>query len=463
MIRHLTKRRVIILFVSVALVIGGFFLFNLIRGNKMFIAIKSLDTFNKFSKLLIVEEDRRREVEVLDKLVNELSKKDDITRSFLVLLQNSMELRPGGGFLGQYAIIKVKNGELVSTFIEDANLLDQRINAKISPPYPFKKMMQIKKWKFRDSNFSPDFPVNVEKAQYFMRLAGSQSNFDGVIAVNAQVLNEILKITGPVSVPGYPETYNSENAVLLLEEKVEKAYIMDPELDTQNRKDVMKKMGPIILEKLLKVGNISKLAEFGHEQMQKKDVMLYFKDPSLQALAESVHWTGTVAKDWSGDYLMLVDANMGALKTNYYVKREVDYDIDLTAPKPVVTLNLLYKNTATQGDWRTSDYHSYLRLYLPEGANLLEREMVSYPNIGTEFGKTFFGFTLHVLIGGETKVRVKYELPENFDRENYRLLMQKQSGVDNIPVKVQIKTAGGDLVKEEGVLTKDLKFQLEKK
>ena len=211
----------------------------------------------------------------------------------------------------------------------------------------------------------------------------------------------------------------------------------------------------------MSVGNIAKLAEFGHEQMAKKDVMLNFKDPNLQSLVSSVHWDGAVPTDWSSDFLMSVDANMGALKTNYYIKREMDYSIDLTQAKPVVTLNLLYKNTATSGDWRTSDYHSYLRLYVPEGATILDRKMVSYPNVGKEFGKTFFGFTLHVLIGGETNVMVKYELPESFDRENYRLLMMKQSGVEDIPVKVNIKNNDGEL-SQSGVLTKDLKFQIEK-
>ncbi len=80
-----------------------------------------------------------------------------------------MELRPGGGFLGQYAVAEVKNGEVVSFFIEDANLLDQRITAKVSPPYPFTRMMSIKKWKFRDSNFSPEFfRLIAEKAKLFL-------------------------------------------------------------------------------------------------------------------------------------------------------------------------------------------------------------------------------------------------------------------------------------------------------
>lgn len=459
--KYLTRKNIVIILSISILIVGGFFLFSFAEENKTTIAVKSLGVLTKFSNLLIVEEDKRKELEALNKLVEAFTKKDDKVKTFMILLQNNMELRPGGGFLGQYAIIKIKNGEIISTFIEDANLLDQRIQVKIPTPYPFKKMMSTKKWKFRDSNFSPDFPTNAEKAKYFYRLSGRGSDFDGVIAINAQVFADILKLTGPITVPGYAGEYNSENAILKLEEQVEKIYIMNPDIDTQNRKAIMKKMGPIIIDKLFSLGNISKIAELGHMEMQEKNVMLNFNDPELQRLAESVHWDGSVVGEWSEDYLMAVDANMGALKTDYYIRREMSYDIDLTAPKPVVTVNILYKNTATYGDWRTSDYHSYLRLYVPEGANLLERQMVSYPNTGTDFGKTYFGFILHVLIGGETNAMIKYELPENFNRENYQLLIQKQSGVENIPVKVRIKTNEGEF-NQEGLLAKDLKFKIEK-
>lgn len=435
-------------------------MFSFARDNKKVIAIKSLDVIDRISKLMISSEDEQKEIHVLNQLVEEFSKKDGKTKTFLVLLQNNMELRPGGGFLGQYAIIKIKDGELVSTFVEDANLLDQRISAKITPPYPFKRMMQIKSWKFRDSNFSPDFPTNVEKAKYFFRLSGGNSvQFDGVIAVNATVLNDILALTGPITVPGYPENFNSENAVLKLEEKVEKAYIMNPELDTQNRKAIMKKMAPLIFEKLFTLGNISKIADLAHAEMQKKNIMLYFSDPRLEELAESVYWSGKMAMGWSGDYIMAVDANMGALKTDYYIKREMEYEINFTGEKPIATLRLKYKNTATYGDWRTSDYHSYLRIYVPEGSKFLEREMIGPPVTNSEFGKTYFGSIVHVLIGGETKAMIKYELPESVTLENYRLLIQKQSGTGDTPVKVRIIKPDGQ-VEQQGILNKDLKFEL---
>lgn len=458
-----TKKRTIATLVVVGVFVLGYAAFSFAMKNKNMIALSSLSAISKVSKFLPISQDEKKEIEVLNAIVSDLTKKDDKEKSFLVMLQNDAELRPGGGFLGQYAIVKIKNGEVVSTFVEDANLLDQRIEAKIPAPYPFYRMMQIKNWKFRDSNFSPDFPTNVEKAKYFFRLAGRSTNgFDGVIAVNSQVFDDVIGLTGPITVPGYSGEYTKENASRKLEEQVEKAYIMNPEIDTQNRKAILKKMAPIILDKLFTVGNVTKIAELFHTEMKNRNVMINFADPNLQRLAESVHWDGAMPEDWTGDFLMAVDANMGALKSDFYIKREMEYFVDLTQPKPQVTLKIKYSHTAPYGDWRTSDYHSYLRLYVPEGSNFLGSTMVSKISGGNEFGKTYFGFMCHVLIGSETNAEIRYELPEKFALENYRLLIQKQSGAGVVPTTVHIKTSDGKEYTQNQTLMNDLRFEYQK-
>lgn len=458
----LDKKKLILLAVILVVGVLGFKFFSYAKNNKRMMMISSLSILDRISGILPIEKDVKKEIEVLNKLVGKFTAQDDKEYSFLVLLQNNMELRPGGGFLGQYAVIKTKNGEVISSYVEDANLLDQRITARVPTPYPFKQMMSLKKWKFRDSNFSPDFPTNVEKAKYFYRLSGrSSEGFDGVIAINATVLNDVLELTGPITVPGYNVEFNKDNAVLKLEEIVEKAYLMDPSLDTQNRKAIMKKMTPLLIEKIFGLGSIPKLADFAHKQIANKNIMINFTDPELQKLVEGVDWDGSVDKEWAGDYLMAVDANMGALKSDYYIERSMDYNIDLTQPKPLVTLKILYKHNAQYGDWRTSDYHSYLRVYVPEGSNLLDRKMVSYPYIQKEFGKTYFGFKLDVLMRGQTEAVITYELPERFsNQEDYKLLIQKQSGVGDVPVKIHLKTKDGEFNREE-ILEKDLRLEFQ--
>jgi len=129
------------------ILVGGFagFLFFKFNGgdgiDKKAVIINSLSTFEKIAQFLPIEKDTKKEISAVDQLVEAFLRNDDIERSYFVLLQNNMELRPGGGFLGQYAVIKVKNGDVTSVFVEDANLLDQRITAKVSPPYPFTRMM----------------------------------------------------------------------------------------------------------------------------------------------------------------------------------------------------------------------------------------------------------------------------------------------------------------------------------
>jgi hypothetical protein len=461
-----TKKTIIILAIIasiLALAAIGRYTYNFLKTNKKAVFINALNGAQKISNLLLIPQDEQKELSVVNQLVQEFSKQDGVTRSFLLLLQNSMELRPGGGFLGQYAIIKIKDGEVVSTFVEDANLLDQRIPDGTPPPAVLAKKLQMKNWKFRDSNFSPDFPTNITKAEYFLRQGGMPGKYDGVIAVDSQAFNDVFQLTGPLSAPGNSAVFDSSNATLKLEEIVEKQYIMDPKLDTQNRKAIMRNLAAVIVKKLSNIQDIPKLAEFFHKELKNKNIMLNFSDNNLQELADSVHWTGKVASDWSGDYLMMVDANLGALKTDYYMRREMNYDLDLTGEKPVATLNIVYKNTAPGGDWRTSDYHSYLRVYVPEGAKLLQNVMVSpMGGNGTEFGKTYLGFLVHVLIGRETNAVIKYELPNDFSADDYRLLVQKQSGVGDVPIKVHIKTKDGKEFNEEGTLQGDLNFAIDK-
>lgn len=458
-----TKGRLIIISVLVIIALGGFSLFFYARENKTEFIAGSLNLFQKVSKLLPLAPDTKKEIGVVNTLVETLTKKDGQTHVFLVLLQNSDELRPGGGFLGQYAVIKTKNGEVISTFVEDANLLDQRISADVPTPYPFVRKMQLKKWKFRDSNFSPDFPTNAEKAQYFYRLAGGYEKFEGVIAVNSLTFNNILALTGPIQVPGDTNVYTSVDGAQKLEERVERAYLGEdvPAELKQARKNIMKKIATEIMARAVTLSNIQKLAEFAQTELRNKDVMLYFKDPALQSLVESVHWDGSVAKDWTDDYLMLVDANMGALKTDFYVKRSLDYTADFTGEKPIATLVYSYKNTAPYGNWRTSDYHTYLRAYVPKGSVFLERKMINVVTTKEAFNKTYFDGFVDVEIGqSDVNTTLTYELPSTITAENYHLLIQKQSGVGTIPVTVHLKTKDKEYTQSADLL-KDLNFTIQ--
>ena len=45
-------------------------------------------------------------------------------KTYLFLFQNNLELRPSGGYIGNFGIIKIENGNPISFEIHDTNIFD---------------------------------------------------------------------------------------------------------------------------------------------------------------------------------------------------------------------------------------------------------------------------------------------------------------------------------------------------
>jgi hypothetical protein len=402
-------------------------------------------------------DEQREEYKTIFTLANYLSKKDDIEKTFLVLFQNNLEIRPGGGFIGSFGILKIKNGEITDFQTHDTGTFDARIPDTISPPYPMKETLRIKSWKMRDSNWSPDFPTNVGKAEEFYFLGKGEEKFDGTVGVTSNVLTSFLKATGPIEIAGYPGTYDSENAIISLEYQVEKGYAQQG-IGKGERKSVMNLLAQEILTRVSDLSNAQKLemAKIILEDLRKKDIQFYFKDPEIQKAAEGTNWIGKVDENWSQDYLMIVDANLGAYKSDYYVKRSIDYYIDLSKETPEAKLRINYNHTAKQKDWMTNNYQDYLRVYGPAGLwlNSYSPELPS-PHFAEEFGKKYFGFLINVPIGQEKAFEFNYTLPQEL-KNNYDLKIQKQAGINDVPVSIHVTYPDGNKKDYELTLNSDV-------
>jgi hypothetical protein len=153
---------------------------------------------------------------------------------------------------------------------------------------------------------------------------------------------------------------------------------------------------------------------------------------------------------------MVVDANLGALKTDVYIKRSLDYTVDFTGEHPIATLKYTYNHTATYGDWRTSDYHTYSRTLVPNGSVFLERVLTGSVLTTQDFNKTVFGYKVDVVIGNNQTIALKYQLPDSITPDDYQLLIQKQSGIGTLPVSVHLIGRDGKTYDQQADLTKDL-------
>lgn len=410
---------------------------------------RDLSTLGDLSGMLPVSDQAKRSLETVADIGARLMNTSGEEKVFLILFQNNMELRPGGGFIGSFGILNIRDGHVTRFDVHDTGNFDGRIPDTVTPPYPMEQTLRIKSWKLRDSNWSPDFEENARQAIDFYHLGRGEDEFDGVIGITANVLTSFLDVIGPVEIDGYPGTYGAENAVLDLEYQVEKGY-QEQGIAAGERKSVMGLLGNEILArvKTLPLSKQYALMQAISQDLNQKDIQFWFADKDWQDSVSAAGWDGDFDSDFDRDFLAVIDANLASFKSDLFISRSIAYTVDLRGEKIRSHLEISYEHSAEKRDWLTKEYQTYLRVYAPHGGwfGAISGEASLPPVYGEYQGKKFAGVLVHVPLGTTHTVSFDYELPGGF-RDDYDLKIQKQAGVNDIPVTVKI-------IREQGVETK---------
>jgi len=363
-------------------------------------------------------------------------------KTYLLLFLNNTELRPGGGFIGTYAVVRVHHGRPEVIIVDGTENLDNNapVDRFVRAPKEMERYLRIANWEFRDSNWSPDFSVSTERGLQFYREEGGTlaEDIDAVFAVTPTVLERLMEITGPIVIEGL--TFTSENVTETLEYEVEYGY-RDRGIAVSDRKDIIEPfmkafIGKVSLSAILNSEDLTGLIE---DMIREKHLLGYSSNPEIGALLHRLGVVGLVAET-DIDYLLWVDANLSALKTDRVINRNLTYHIEPAQGGYQGVAEMRYAHEGTE-DWRTTRYQSYARIYVPEGAILTQVERISEDgestavtpvDTGRDLGKTWFGFLVRVGIGEITRYRVTYRLPSTIDQSiaqgEYRLTVQKQLG-----------------------------------
>jgi hypothetical protein len=389
-------------------------------------------------------------------------------RQFLMLFMNNHELRPGGGFIGNYGLLVMKNGDIKSLVTDDSYAVDAYVEGRsdyfVAPPDPLRRRL-ISEWYFRDSNWSPDFSKTSEDATQLIRQEfafGHQAipEVHGVIGITTDFLSRVIGFVGPITVDG--ETFTADNVTDRLE------YIVEQQFDCANaplaerdtcvdvpvdeRKEIIKHMSEAMMERLksMSPGEWPGFFRMLHTAFTEKELVLMSFDEKTEAALEDAGWAGVLNPAGSDDVLMTVDANMGAYKTDRVVDRHVTYTVKPNGTGYRATASIKYTNTATKKDYRTKEYRTYTRVYAPLGSKLVSSsgsvaaDPQYNPNkwpdtvsVVDDLGMTSFGAYTYVGLGKTTTLSFTYDLPETvvdaIKRGDYELQVFKQIGArDNL-------------------------------
>lgn len=246
-------------------------------------------------------------------------------RTYLLLFQNTSELRPTGGFPGSYGVAIFTDGRLLSFEADDVYNPDGQIEDLIVPPRALQHITPG--WGLRDSTWFIDFPTSAQKAVELYE-EGSGKRVDGVIAITPRIIQSLLEISGPVSMPEYDLVLSADDFLPQLQAQVE--YGLDKR-DNKPKKIIMD-LAPIILRKLYQApkGEWLKVLSVFSDGLKRRDIMMYLADEQLQ---EFVYQEGFDGRVYQGDedYLTVNISNVKGGKADAVTETALHLESALTA------------------------------------------------------------------------------------------------------------------------------------
>ena len=114
-------------------------------------------------------------------------------------------------------------------------------------------------------------------------------------------------------------------------------------------------------------------------------------------------------------------------------------------------LKITFEHTAKQNDWFSIDYKAWVRIYAPLGSWFVDKiNISSEPEYFKEFNKAGIGFWIEVPTTQKKIIELTYDLPESvINKDFYKILVQKQPGIESFNFKIQVKTKTDSYSKEK--------------
>jgi Protein of unknown function (DUF4012) len=375
--------------------------------------------------------------------------------SYLMLLQNPAELRATGGFIGAYGVVTVSKGTVHSRFAS-SNVLPREIDS-VSPPLPEALYTAEEAWIFRDSNWSPDFPLSARLARWFY---GEDTGhwIPGVIAVVDTAFAPILHVTGPVYLPAYHRWVNEADVATVARE-----YRGLPLRSIVPGADPKQFLGHVIAALMQRIPSlpIDRWPALGSalaDDAKGRDILVYDRRPEVHAAIVATGVDGRL-QGAPGDYLAVIDDNRSYNKINPYVHESADYQVEVGSDLWLnATLTLRYYVAPSPADLHgvgpayglegsKHDYEDFLRVYVPAGARLVGMSGIDRWAPAPAYGLTQFAGRLLIREGQTRIVTIRYRVPANalapLGGSRYALTVRRQPGGDLTALHVVVRSGSG--------------------
>jgi hypothetical protein len=410
-------------------------------------------------------------------------------RRYLLAFQALGEARATGGVVGLFGVLEATDGQLRLKKVASYSEINFPELPASTVPNWYRKNYGVqgalRQWP--QANLSPNFAID-SKVMLEMYESSSGEALDGVIAVDAVALADMMQGTGPFTIPGFDETITSDNVARILSQD---AYTDFTTKETQN----------LFFAQLVETfwsriesGSVDAeaLARGVGDAVGSQHLKVYVAGGEDQATLDDLHATGSLER-FGPNLQAVFHNNYGINKVDYFLHREMDSRIEIGAGGDLrVTTTVLLRNEAPEGppstllggienDLVPGTNRMILNFLAPTGAKLgrIEIDGKSSGSITySDSGHPTIWDVVTVPPGEESIAKLVYVVPggaaidEEGGRLSFSFLPQPTLNVDDFTMTLVVPSGysvaghelseGNELVLErqlEEPLTLDLEFE----
>lgn len=313
-------------------------------------------------------------------------------KRYLLVFQNNTEMRASGGFIGSFALVDFRRGEIRNLEIPGGGSYDTEggLTELVTSPEPLHLISPL--WRFWDANWWPDWPTSAEKLMWFYEKS-SGPTVDGVISFTPTVFERFLEIFGEIDMSEkYGVVLNEDNFWMevqkIVEEKPawhdEKGEALNADGERLNPKQIIGDMLDKIIKDLpekLNQENFISLISLLEKNLSEKHILFYFTDKELQTEIKNRGWDGGL-RDSKKDYLAVINTNIAGRKSDKSIKENINHSVEIKEDGSVFSVLRITREHIGKREEDFSGVRNvnWMRIYVPEGSELLEAQGFNKPD-----------------------------------------------------------------------------------
>lgn len=356
-----------------------------------------------------------------------------VPANYLIELLDSTELRPGGGFIGNYGFMSLSGGRLTAANITNVYLLDRPFEASgrvipFPPAYTWFDLAPAT-WTLRDSNLDADFPTAAHYSEANYKLEGGNTPIQGVITITPAFIQQALAITGPIQVPEYNDIVTAQNLI----DRIHSHQYGVGEQE-QQRKHFTSVLAEHFLARVRQLYSTdsSKFLKLFMTALHTKDLQIYLNPSVAEDLLRTYNLDSAIEAP-SSDSLFVVDANISPNKANNLITNTLNDQVIIDRNGNAIHRTTLSYAWLIQGQgYGSAIYRDYLRVYVPPGSILQSQNGWESSSPSQAFGRQVWAGFFTLSFGQTHTITFVWTAPGVARKEAkgwyYQYLIQRQAG-----------------------------------